>query len=307
MASPVLHIKDSYFFEVPKFLWSRNYRTLDDVPAFLREAHPEASLEEFNYELSGKILIPQPLGTQRNLYEMESGFGISRFMVVLLLVSAGLVLAFSWLAKRRRESLVPATRRENLMESMVMYVRDEIARPSIGEHDADKFVPYLLTCFFFVLTANLMGMVPGIGTITSAIEITAVLAGFTFVVGLVAGIQHFGPVGYIMNFVPDIDLPAILSPLKLLIFVIEIFGLVIKHCVLAVRLFGNMVAGHMVLASILGSIVAVAGTGYWYTGAFFGVLGAVALSVLEILVSFIQAYVFTMLSALFIGMSVHKH
>lgn len=310
MASPVLHVKDSYYFEVPKVLWSRSYDSLEEVPGsfqFLRDAHPNVSVEEFNYELSGKIMIPQPFGTLKNLYQAESGLCISRFMIVELLVAIVVAGVFIWLAKQQRESSLPVGRRFNLLEAFVGYVRDEVVRPAISGKEADRFVPFLLTAFFFVLASNLIGMVPGLAGVTSAIEVTFVLALFTFGVGLTAGIQHFGPGGFLMNFIPDVELPLVLAPLKVLIFLIEILGMFIKHGVLAMRLFGNMVAGHMVLASILGLTVSVAGTGWWGTAMFFSVLGATALSLLEILVAFIQAYVFTMLSALFIGMSVHKH
>ncbi len=310
MASPVLHVKDGYYFEVPKFIWTRDWESFDDVPddlQFLQDAHPDVSIEQFNHDLSGKIIIPQPFGELKNLYQAESGFCISRFMIVELLVAFIVAATFIWLARRGNNLNRPVGRRHNLLEAFVGYVRDEIARPAIGDHDAEKFVPYLLTAFFFVLLCNLVGMVPGLGTVTSAIEVTAVLALVTFGIGLIAGVKHLGPGGYIMHFLPHIDLPVILAPLKLLIFLIEILGTLIKHCVLAIRLFGNMVAGHMVLAGVLGAVVAVAGTGYWYTGAIFGILGATALSALEILVCFIQAYVFTMLSALFIGQSIHEH
>lgn len=306
MASAVLHVKDSYYFEVPRFLWPRNYESLDQVPAFLRDAHPHAPLEEFNQELSGKILIPQPFARLKNLYEVESGFGISRFMVVELLIALLVAGAFIWLARRRQASLRPVGRRENLMEALVVYVRDEIARPSIG-HGADKFVPFLLTAFFFILSCNLLGMIPGLGTVTGAIEVTSALAFCTFGMGVFYGIKNLGPGGYIMNFMPHIDLPLVLAPLKLLIFAIELFGMLIKHAVLAMRLFGNMVAGHLVLASLFGLVVLQAGTNMWFAGAVMGVLGATVFSLLEVLVAFIQAYVFTMLSALFIGMSVHEH
>ncbi|WP_237229064.1 F0F1 ATP synthase subunit A [Rubinisphaera sp. JC750] len=306
MASPVLHVKDAYYYEVPKTLWPRDYKSLDEVPQFIRDAHPHATLEQINYDLSGKILIPQPFGELKNLYEVKSGFGISRFMLTETIIAIIVAAVFIWLARRRKKSQIPTGRRENMMEAMVAYVRDEVARPAIG-HGADKFVPFLLTAFFFILACNLLGMIPGIGTVTSSIEVTAALAFCTFSVGVIYGIKQFGPGGYLMNFVPHIDLPWVLAPLKFLIFLIEILGMLIKHCVLAIRLFGNMVAGHMVLAGVLGAVVAVAGTGYWVTGSFFGILGATALSILEILVAFIQAYVFTMLSALFIGMSVHEH
>jgi len=310
MASPVLHAKDSYYFEVPKSLWPRSYDSLEQVPAsmqYLLKNHPDATVDQINLDLSGKILIPQPFGTLKNLYQAESGFCISRYMLVELLVAFVVAGLFIWLAKREKTAKRPVGRQFNLLESFVGYVRDEIIRPAIGGKEADRFVPFLLTAFFFILGSNLMGIIPGLGTITGAIEVTAVLAIYVFGVGVASGIQHFGAGGYLMNFVPDVELPIILLPLKLLIFLIEILGWFIKHGVLAMRLFGNMVAGHMVLAGILGTAVSVAGTGWWGTATFFSVLGATALSLLEILVAFIQAYVFTMLSALFIGMSIHKH
>jgi len=288
-------------------LWPRDYESLDEVPRFLKDAHPEASLAEFNYELSGKILIPQPFARLENLFEVESGFGISKFMIVETVIALLVAGTFIWLARRGKTHTRPSGRRHNLLEAFVSYVRDEIAKPAMGAKHADEFLPYLLTAFFFILACNLLGMVPGVGTVTSSIEVTSVLALFTFGIGLIGGFQHLGPTGWLMNFMPDIGDHILLQPIRFLIFLIELLGLFIKHAVLAIRLFGNMVAGHMVLAGILGTVVAVAGTGYWYTGAFFGVLGATALSVLELLVAFIQAYVFTMLSALFIGMSVHKH
>lgn len=307
MASPVLHVKDAYYFEVPKSLWPRDYQSLDAVPAYLREGHPEATLEEFNYELSGKILIPQPFGELKNLYQAESGFCISKLMVVELFVALLVGGVFIWLAKRGSTISRPTGRRHNILEAFVSYVRDEIAKPAIGNHDADHFLPYLLTAFFFILACNLIGMVPGLGTVTSSIEVTSGLALVTFGIGLISGIKHLGVGGYLLNFAPDLGDSLLLQPIRLLIFLIEILGLIIKHAVLAIRLFGNMIAGHLVLAGVLSAVVATASTNWWGTAAFFGILGATALSALEILVAFIQAYVFTMLSALFIGMSIHKH
>ena len=309
MASPVLHVKDTYFFEVPKALWPRHYDSMDEVPEFIREAHPHTSLEEFNYELSGKILIPQPFAKLKNLYEVESGFAISKFMVVELGVALLLFFAFSWLANRTGSQSRPIGRLHNLLETLVEFIRDQVARPAIGGKEADRFVPYLLTVFFFILACNLVGMIPIFGTITGMMELTAVLALCTFGIGIYSGIQKFGPGGYVLNFVPHMDLPGPLAPLKILIFLIEVLGTFIKHAVLAIRLFANMVAGHMVLAGIIGAVISAASTGAvtWAMGGLFGVLGATAFSLLELLVAFIQAYVFTMLSALFIGMSIHHH
>lgn len=309
MASPVLHIKDSYYFEVPKSLWPANYESIEEVPQFLRDAHPHASLEEINHDLSGKILIPQPFGALEDLYTPASGVTISRFMIVETVLAILIFSAFAMLVKKTEGGKAPSGRFANLLESFVVYVRDNLARPSIG-HGADKFVPYLLTVFFFILTCNLAGMIPPLGTVTGAIEVTAGLALCTFLVGAYSGIQQFGFLGYILNFIPGMDLPGPLAViLKPMIFAIEILGTVIKHSVLAIRLFANMIAGHMVLTGILGGIVTAAaqGSGAWMTAGFFGVVGATLFSCLELLVAFIQAYVFTMLSALFIGASIHHH
>src|SRR4029078_9818486 len=93
MASSVLHIKDGYYFEVPKMLWRQHYRTLEDVPAFLTKAHPHTTVEEFYREMSGKILIPQPFETLKNLHDCESGFCISKCMV--LEVAIAILLFFA--------------------------------------------------------------------------------------------------------------------------------------------------------------------------------------------------------------------
>ena len=93
MASPILHIKDSYYFEVPRFLW-RPYGELEDVPRWLRDNHPHAKLDEFNHDLVGKLIIPQPFGTPLNLYQKKDGFLISRFMILEVVVAVLLVAAF---------------------------------------------------------------------------------------------------------------------------------------------------------------------------------------------------------------------
>ena len=135
------------------------------------------------------------------------------------------------------------------------------------------------------------------------------MAGVTFGTVLIAGMRKFGLIGFFTNQVPSMDLPLYLSPLKVLIFVIEIAGLLIKHLILSVRLLANMVAGHLVLLGIMGLIVssASATTSMWATVTTISVLSAVLFSILELFVAFLQAYIFTFLSALFIGASVHHH
>ncbi len=324
--NPIYHLKDAYFFEVPKALWPRDWKSLDEVPRFLTEGHPEVhDVREFNEALSGKIIIPQPFGTLESLYAPRSGFCISKYMVLELLVGALMFLAFSWLAKRISSGTPAKGRFANLLESMLVFVRDQIARPAIDDkhahadehghvhHDGDKFVPLLWTLFFFILGCNLLGMVPWAGSPTASFGVTLALAVATFLGGFVGGVQSMGLAGYFKNLVPPIDMPSYLFPLKLIIsgglFLIELLGLAIKHLILAVRLLANMVAGHLVLLGIMALIPAAASlsAGMWGTVTGISVVSATLFSVLELFVAFLQAYIFTFLSALFIGASVHHH
>lgn len=309
MSSSVLHIKDGYFFEVPKALWRRHYTSVEQVPEFLREAHPHATVAEFNKALSGKILIPQPFGKLKNLHDRESGFCISKFMILEVVIVLLLVFAFKKHGEKIRNGEPPRGKFWNTIDAFLLYLRDNIARPAIGEHDADRFVPLLWSIFFFILICNLFGMLPWLGSPTAAFGATGALALTVFLTGMFAGMQKFGPLGYLFNQVPHMDLPLLLRPLKLVIFAIEVGGLLIKHAVLAVRLLANMVAGHLVLLGFLGIIVsaATASNGIWLTATSISIVGSTLFSILELFVAFLQAYVFTFLAALFIGASVHHH
>jgi F-type H+-transporting ATPase subunit a len=308
MSEPILHIKDSYFFEVPKKWWKVEYATRTDAPEFLRVAHPEASREEFNEALSGKILIPQPFGKLKNLYERESGFAISKFMILEVVAAVLLYFVFKRFAERMRPDEPPKGRWNNVIESMVLFVRNGIARQAIHHH-ADHYVPILATLFFFILTLNLFGMIPFLGSPTAAFATTLALALVTWVTGFVAGNKELGVLGFWKNMIPKVDTPFWLFPLKIVIlvmlFVIEVLGMVIKHAVLGIRLLANMMAGHLVLLAILG--MAVAAGSYFSVGSAVPTLGATLLSVLELGVAFLQAFVFTFLSALFINMASHAH
>ena len=306
---PILHIKDAYYFEVPKFLWRKNFDSLEEVPAFLREAHPEASLAEFSRELSGKILIPQPFGTLKNLYQAESGFCISKFMVLEVVAAVIIAAIFIRLAQRVVGGDQPQGKFWNLFEVFLVFIRDQVARPAIGHHDADRFVPLLWTMFFFVLGLNLLGMVPWAGSPTGSFGVTFALACVTLTTVLGAGMAKFGPLGFWVGQVPHMELPVLLRPIKLVIFVIEVAGIMIKHGVLSVRLLANMVAGHLVLLGIMGLIIvnAEASAGTWSLVTLISVLSSTLFSLLELFVAFLQAYIFTFLSALFIGAAVHQH
>ena len=350
--NPIYHLKDCYFFEVPKAMWRPGWKSLDEVPQFLRAGHPDVTdVAMFNEAMEGKILIPQPFGTLDSLYEKKSGFCISKYMILELVVAAILMLVFTRLAKRLRSGAPATGAFANLFEVMILFVRDQIARPAIDSHDhdhehhdagghghgdhrdghasptlagaggpavsvrrevhdGDRFVPLLLTLFFFVLGCNLMGMVPWAGSPTAAWAVTAALAGVTFLTVVVAGMRKFGFLGFFANQIPSMDLPLPLAiVLKPVIFLIEMLSLFIKHAILSIRLLANMVAGHLVLLGIMGMITAAAtySFGTWSTVTGISVLGCTLFSVLELFVAFLQAYIFTFLSALFIGASVHQH
>ncbi len=270
-------------------------------------------ISQYNKTLDGKILIPQPFGTPRNAYEAESGFCISRYMIIELVVAVLALAMFGWLAKRVSTGQAPKGKAWNALEAMVKWVRSDVAVPAMGEHDADKFMPLLWTFFVFILGCNMMGMLPWVGSPTAAFGTTIALAGIVFVLGVFMGVKTFGPVGFLKNICPELGLPWYLAFwIVPLMWVIEFFSLFIKHSVLAVRLLMNMGAGHLVLLGIMGVGISVQAatsmsTPVWGVVAMISVLGTTALSILELLVAFLQAYLFTFLAAMFIGSSMHHH
>jgi F-type H+-transporting ATPase subunit a len=179
-------------------------------------------------------------------------------------------------------------------------------------------VPLLWTIFFFVLLCNLFGMLPWLGAPTASWGATFAIALVTLATVVIAGMAKFGFVGFFLNQIPGMDLPWYMAiVLKPMIFAIEMMGLLIKHLVLSIRLLANMVAGHLVILGVMGlafgveaalnfSAPGVAGWQWWLV-ATIAVVGSVLFNILELFVAFLQAYVFTFLSALFIGASVHKH
>ncbi|TWT48851.1 F0F1 ATP synthase subunit A [Botrimarina hoheduenensis] len=233
---------------------------------------------------------------------------LSKFMVIETLVLIISVVLFGWLASQIRRGGAARGKLANLLETFCVFIRDEVARPAIGGKDADDYLPFLWTLFFFVLGCNLFGMIPWMGSPTGSLAVTAVLALMTFVTVVGVGIVKYGFAGFLKVQVPHMDLPAPVAVLLVpMIFVIELLGLLIKHLVLAVRLLANMMAGHIVLAVLLGFIAYAAGSVAWWGVAPASVLGATALSLLELFVAFLQAYIFVFLSALFIGAVVHPH
>jgi F-type H+-transporting ATPase subunit a len=235
-------------------------------------------------------------------------FGLTKYMVLELVAAVLIVAIFVPLARRARNGEPPRGLFQNAFESLLTFIRDKVARPNIGEHDADTFVPFLWTQFLFVLFCNLLGMFPYLGSPTASITVTGTLALCTALVIHGGAIAKMGLGHYLKSYVPHIEVPFGMGyALIPMIVVIEVIGVGIKMFVLAVRLFANMLAGHTVLAVILLFIVMAQNTN-WYLFwpiTFGSVLGVTALSLLELFVAFLQAFIFTFLSSLFLGMTLH--
>jgi len=225
------------------------------------------------------------------------GFDISITRHVVMMWVASFLLITAFLISTRRRGMVPRGF-ANRVEAIVVYIRDEIAKPNIGEKEHKKFLPYLLTIFFFVLTCNFLGLIPYGATATGNVSVTAGLALCTFIMTQIGGMIHNGVLGYWKNLVPG-GLP---FPVTLILIPIEIIGLFSKPFALCIRLFANMTAGHVIILAILGLIFFFK----MYVIALVAVPFTLAIYLLEIFVALIQAYVFTMLSAVFIGMAVHQ-
>ncbi|MFY3743771.1 F0F1 ATP synthase subunit A [Anaeromyxobacter sp. Red801] len=219
---------------------------------------------------------------------------------VMMMWFASALLLVVVLAAVRKKSLVPRGL-YNFIEVLVAFVRNEIAVKNIGEKDADRFVPYLVTAFFFILFLNLFGLIPFSATATANLSVTVALALFTFFITQYAAIRAMGVGGYLAHLTGGV--PKSLAPLWIIMIPVEFLGLFTKPFALTVRLFANMVAGHFVILALLGLIFAL-GTP-WV--AFGSVPMALGIFLLELFVAFVQAYIFTMLSSLFIGAGLVHH
>lgn len=231
-------------------------------------------------------------------------FSITKTALAILISSVLLLWIFISIANRYKRNPKSAPKgMQSLLEPLIIFIRDDIAKSSIGEKHYEKFMPFLLTLFFFIFLNNLMGIIPifpGGANVTGNIAITMVMAVFTFILTTINGNRHY--------WIDIVNTPGVPWWLKLpvpLMPVVEIVGIVTKPFVLMVRLFANMAAGHIIvlgfvsLIFIFGSISIALGYGVSIVSVAF----IVFMDLLEILVAFIQAYVFTLLSALYFGLA----
>jgi len=220
---------------------------------------------------------------------------ITKHVIMMWLAAVLLIATFAFGANRDKSQPVPRGTWANLLEMLVLFVRDEIAIKNIGSEEGPRFTPYLLTAFFFILFMNLIGLLPWLSSPTSNLAITAGLALCTFVLTQVAAVRAAGIGGYFKHLTGGVAvwLWPIMIP-------VEVLGLFTKPFALTVRLFANMLAGHIVIFFLLGLIFIMGNVLF----ALVSVPFAMMIYFLELFVALVQAYIFTMLSSLFIGMAV---
>ena len=223
---------------------------------------------------------------------------ITKHIFFTWIVAAILILLLVIVAKKYKKSLVPSGL-ANLFEIIIIFVRDEIVKPTIGK-GYEAYMSLHLSLFFFIAFAGLFGLLPYSTTVTGNVAVTAALAGISFVAIQVGGIRSNGFLGYFKGLIPS-GMPTLLL---IIIIPLEILGLFTKPFALCMRLFANMIAGHVVVLSLIGLIFILKEV--WFVVSPISVGFAIFIYLLEILVVIIQAYIFTILTALFIGMAVHQ-
>jgi F-type H+-transporting ATPase subunit a len=245
--------------------------------------------------------------------EFLTNIGITKFIVLELMVATAILAIFIPMAGRLRGGQPAKGRFWNMIEVILVYLRDNVIVAGIGsKKDAAPYVPYLWTLFFFILFCNLAGMIPWMGSPTGAVTVTATLALLTLVIVLATGIRRHGAVGFWTGMVPHVEgkvgpinLAVVLSPI---LFVLEVFGFFVKHCTLCIRLMANMFGGHTMMAVFVAFIPMAAASLYiWMPVTLLSVAASVAISFLELLVACLQAYIFTFLTSVYIGMAIHQH
>lgn len=231
---------------------------------------------------------------------LESGasvidLSITRNVAMLFINAALLVFIFLTVAKRYKNNPGKApSGLQSFMEPVILFVRDEIVKPNIGPK-YERYLPYMLTLFFFILFGNLLGLLPGAANLTGNIAVTLTLAVFTFLITNFSGNRNYW--SHIF-WTPGVPLP-----LRIIILPVELIGLFTKPFALLIRLFAAVTAGHIVILSLI--CLAFVFRAYWVGG--IASVFVVLINLIEILVAAIQAYVFTLFSSLYVGMAVEEH
>ncbi len=255
-----------------------NYYTLYHNKVYKTDAEGTITLDEHHHPTQAKPL----------------DFSITKSVLMILVTGILMLLAFVGMAKSFKKGPI-VTGAGRFLEPIILYIRDEITIPNIGEKKHGKYMPYLLTVFFFVWFLNLFGLTPLGVNVTGNVTVTFALAIITFIITQVSGNANYWKHIFWMPGVP--------VPMKIILAPIELLGVIIKPFALMIRLYANIMAGHIVLMSLIGLIFVFQN---WIGSSLTFVL-SFAISLIELLVALLQAYIFTMLSALYFGFAVEEH
>lgn len=300
-----------YSFPLPVIVWTSN-----GLKTFMSSA--------FHHDDNGTVIVEKGetrlVKLHSKIYELDKGattvafddahhptnahkvldFSITKSVFGMLLTGVLMLLAFTALARGYKKGNSVPKGFSRVLEPLVIYVRDEIARPNIGEKKYKKFMSFLLTVFFFIWILNLLGLTPLGFNVTGQIAVTAALAIFTVVIYMFSGTKDFWAHTLWMPGVPII--------LRPILAVIELVGFVIiKPFSLLIRLFANITAGHFVVMSLIALMITLKASFGPAVSTGMSLVLSLFIMVIELLVAFLQAFIFTMLSSLFIGMAVEEH
>ena len=295
-------IKKKYKSKYPKkkVVWHGSSKN-PDVPApcgdgyfFTKKIKLDSDWNQFlNIPIIGSIFNwrwnpSESLGLSENSQQLI----ITKQLIMMFIASSILIVLFVFGYKKNKKV---QSGLGNLLEVFVLFIRDEVVYPNMGEKQGRKFLPLILTFFFFIVTLNLLGLIPGSATATASFSFTVGMALITFFTYIIFGNKDFWKHIFATPGVPLWLLPIMIP--------VELIGLLTKPFALSVRLLANMNAGHIIIAAFLGIIINMKSVGV----AFGSVPMAIAINMLEIFVAFLQGYIFSLLSSIFIGMAVVEH
>lgn len=312
------HLQDSHYFSLlsykdkttnekvnigmplPVILWDDGLKVFSSSK--LKHGKNVVSSGDNHYKLyHGKIYRTDAQGTiiydehHHPTNAMPIDFSITKNVISILFTALLMFVLFRGLAQSYKKNGMIAKGVGRFFEPIVLYVRDEIAIPNIGEKHHRRFMAYLLTLFFFIWFLNLLGLTPLGINVTGNIAITFCLALITFVITTLVGKKYYWKHIFWMPGVP--------WPMKIILAPIELLGLIIKPFSLMIRLYANISAGHIVLMSLIALIFIFKN----WIGSSLSFVLAFSISIIEILVALLQAYIFTVLSALYFGFAVEEH
>ncbi|MFI0490959.1 F0F1 ATP synthase subunit A [Flavobacterium sp.] len=289
-----------YGFPLPIILWDNGVQLFSSSKFNHGEAVAESNGNFYKLGHNEKIYKTDASGTMTGDEHHPSNpqvldFSITKSVFTMMIVALLMFLLFSGLAKSYSKNGGISAGAGRLFEPIVLYVRDEIAIPNIGEKHYKRYMSFLLTIFFFIWFLNIFGLTPLGINVTGNIAITAGLGIITFIITtFTANKNYWGHIFW---------MPGVPTPMKIILAPIELLGIFIKPFALMIRLYANMIAGHIVVMSLLALIFIFKNIGM---GAFSLILTFI-ISIIEILVAALQAYIFTMLAALYFGSAVEEH